>query len=317
MWSVAASAAGPAAGVHGACGLRAAGGAAAQLQRKVDRKALPAPERGPAAGFVAPRTPAEEVMAEIWQDLLKVERAGGPRQLLRAGRPLAARRPPDGEDRAALRPRPAARDPVRGADARSPGIPRRLRRRPARGRQGRSALVAVKPQGEATPFFCVHPIGWQRSLLSRPRSFPRAGAAVLRSTNSGPRGGQGRAGRRGDGRPLPAGAAPRPIYAGALPARRLVDGRAGRLRDGAPARAAGRGGGPRGPDRHAAACHCTPAVTRRDAGSLRHGSGRACWGTTRALQGRAWVPGRVVVRDVSRRTCERAVLTRRSSSPAA
>jgi amino acid adenylation domain-containing protein len=48
---------------------------------KVDRKALPhADVRDGRAGletpYVAPRTPAEEVLAELWRDLLKVERVG-------------------------------------------------------------------------------------------------------------------------------------------------------------------------------------------------------------------------------------------------
>ncbi len=44
---------------------------------KVDRKALPAPEaaRG-GEGFVAPRAPAEQLMAGIWCDVLGVERVG-------------------------------------------------------------------------------------------------------------------------------------------------------------------------------------------------------------------------------------------------
>ncbi|HEX3525994.1 MAG TPA: amino acid adenylation domain-containing protein, partial [Thermoanaerobaculia bacterium] len=37
---------------------------------KVDRKALPEPDSGPAPGFVAPRTAVEEILAEIWSDLL-------------------------------------------------------------------------------------------------------------------------------------------------------------------------------------------------------------------------------------------------------
>ncbi|MBW8873686.1 MAG: non-ribosomal peptide synthase/polyketide synthase [Acidobacteria bacterium] len=44
---------------------------------KVDRKALPAPERsGGAEGHLAPRTPAEEVLAGIWAALLGLERVG-------------------------------------------------------------------------------------------------------------------------------------------------------------------------------------------------------------------------------------------------
>ncbi|HEX6864209.1 MAG TPA: amino acid adenylation domain-containing protein, partial [Thermoanaerobaculia bacterium] len=44
---------------------------------KVDRKALPAPERESAADtWVAPRTPVEEVVAGLWAELLGVERVG-------------------------------------------------------------------------------------------------------------------------------------------------------------------------------------------------------------------------------------------------
>jgi len=38
------------------------------LNGKVDRSALPAPEFD--TGFVAPRTPAERVLAEIWAEVL-------------------------------------------------------------------------------------------------------------------------------------------------------------------------------------------------------------------------------------------------------
>jgi hypothetical protein len=45
---------------------------------KVDRRALPAPERGRAEepGHVAPRTPIETLLAEIWRDLLGIDRVG-------------------------------------------------------------------------------------------------------------------------------------------------------------------------------------------------------------------------------------------------
>ncbi|HST62244.1 MAG TPA: condensation domain-containing protein, partial [Longimicrobium sp.] len=44
---------------------------------KLDIRALPAPELGSAAGqSVAPRTPVEEVLAEIWADVLRLERVG-------------------------------------------------------------------------------------------------------------------------------------------------------------------------------------------------------------------------------------------------
>jgi acyl carrier protein len=44
---------------------------------KLDRKALPAPELGPAEErYVAPRTPVEEVLAGIWAEVLRLERVG-------------------------------------------------------------------------------------------------------------------------------------------------------------------------------------------------------------------------------------------------
>jgi amino acid adenylation domain-containing protein/non-ribosomal peptide synthase protein (TIGR01720 family) len=45
---------------------------------KVDRKALPAPDgsRSVSEGYVAPRTPLEELVAGMWRELLKVERVG-------------------------------------------------------------------------------------------------------------------------------------------------------------------------------------------------------------------------------------------------
>jgi acyl carrier protein len=44
---------------------------------KLDRKALPAPEYASAEErYVAPRTAAEEVLAEIWMEVLNLERVG-------------------------------------------------------------------------------------------------------------------------------------------------------------------------------------------------------------------------------------------------
>jgi amino acid adenylation domain-containing protein len=44
---------------------------------KLDSRALPAPEFGPARGrYVAPRTPVEEVLAEVWAAVLRLERVG-------------------------------------------------------------------------------------------------------------------------------------------------------------------------------------------------------------------------------------------------
>ncbi|HEX2076290.1 MAG TPA: amino acid adenylation domain-containing protein [Longimicrobium sp.] len=43
---------------------------------KVDRRALPAPERAPERDYVPPTTPAEEVVAALWAEVLGVERVG-------------------------------------------------------------------------------------------------------------------------------------------------------------------------------------------------------------------------------------------------
>ncbi len=53
---------------------------------KLDRRALPAPETGSAeAAYVAPRTPAEEVLAGIWAEVLRLERVGAQENFFEAG----------------------------------------------------------------------------------------------------------------------------------------------------------------------------------------------------------------------------------------
>ena len=53
------------------------GRAAADGSGKLDRKALPAPDYGAGAGeFVAPRTEAERVLAQIFADVLGVDQVG-------------------------------------------------------------------------------------------------------------------------------------------------------------------------------------------------------------------------------------------------
>ncbi|MCD9903725.1 phosphopantetheine-binding protein [Streptomyces sp. MT29] len=45
---------------------------------KLDRRALPAPDRRPdlGGGYVAPRTDAEELVAEVWAEVLGLDRVG-------------------------------------------------------------------------------------------------------------------------------------------------------------------------------------------------------------------------------------------------
>ncbi|MFL5386940.1 MAG: amino acid adenylation domain-containing protein, partial [Longimicrobiaceae bacterium] len=53
---------------------------------KLDRRALPAPEAGGAeAAYMAPRTPAEEVLAGIWAEVLRLERVGVEENFFEAG----------------------------------------------------------------------------------------------------------------------------------------------------------------------------------------------------------------------------------------
>jgi amino acid adenylation domain-containing protein len=54
---------------------------------KVDRKALPAPERAAttAAGFVAPTTPTERSLAQLWQHVLRIERIGAKDNFFESG----------------------------------------------------------------------------------------------------------------------------------------------------------------------------------------------------------------------------------------
>jgi amino acid adenylation domain-containing protein len=122
---------------------------------KVDRRALPKPERGPAPGLVPPRTPVEAALAEIWAEVLGLDRIGAQESFFELGGhsilaillmariktrlgkvlPVAALfSAPTLEALAALVERSG--DPAR-----------------------RSPLVAIKPQGERAPFFCVHPVG--------------------------------------------------------------------------------------------------------------------------------------------------------------
>jgi surfactin family lipopeptide synthetase C len=43
---------------------------------KVDRQRLPAPERANPLRYVAPRTPTEESLAQVWAEVLKLEQVG-------------------------------------------------------------------------------------------------------------------------------------------------------------------------------------------------------------------------------------------------
>ena len=126
---------------------------------KVDRKALPEPDSGPAPGFVAPRTAVEEVLAEIWAELLGIAHIGVHDSFFeRGGHSLLAvllmaqieKRLGKTLPLAALFSAPTLEALAALAET-SGGHPA--------GRKGRGPLVAIKPEGNQAPFFCVHPVG--------------------------------------------------------------------------------------------------------------------------------------------------------------
>ncbi|HYU31797.1 MAG TPA: thioesterase domain-containing protein, partial [Thermoanaerobaculia bacterium] len=125
---------------------------------KVDRKALPAPDRGPAPGFVPPRTAEESVVAEIWAELLGLEQVGAQDSFFeRGGHSLLAvllmarieRRFGKSLPLATLFAAPTVE--ALAALLAQAGSPASGERRPP--------LVAIQPRGDRAPFFCVHPVG--------------------------------------------------------------------------------------------------------------------------------------------------------------
>jgi thioesterase domain-containing protein len=125
---------------------------------KIDRKALPAPDQArPEMGqeFIAPRNPAEQIVAGIWEELLDVRPVGvrddffslGGHSLL-AVRLMARIQASFGQylPLASL---------FQGATIEK--LASLLHEQPHD--HGTSALVAIQPNGDGLPFFCVHPGG--------------------------------------------------------------------------------------------------------------------------------------------------------------
>jgi amino acid adenylation domain-containing protein len=121
---------------------------------KVDRKALPIPEpQSPKEGFVAPRTPVEELLAGIWSDVLGLERVGAADDFFTLG----------GHSLLAVRLM-ARIEHVFGVKLplsalfEAPTVEhlaRAVQRPPVR----RSMLVRLHPGGSGRPFFLIHPAG--------------------------------------------------------------------------------------------------------------------------------------------------------------
>jgi amino acid adenylation domain-containing protein len=134
---------------------------------KVDRKALPAPEPMQThsdSNYVAPRTPTEQVMAEIWADVLSVGKVGvfddffdlGGQSLLatqmmsRIKRALRVELPLRAVFEAPTVGALAAKIEHIDIDA-APFAPSSQR--------ASSNLVPIRKDGDLTPLFLVHPIG--------------------------------------------------------------------------------------------------------------------------------------------------------------
>ena len=112
---------------------------------KVDRAALPAPEGARPSWRRRLRRPrnAEEALAEIWAQVLGLERVGVHDNFFELGgglHPLDPDRRPRGRARAAPHPTPALRAPNGGRAGRRRGKRPHRRRRPGRG-HGRGALT--------------------------------------------------------------------------------------------------------------------------------------------------------------------------------
>ncbi len=121
---------------------------------KLDRRALPAPGRGEDA-YVAPRTPVEELLAEIWADVLRVERVGVEDDFFQLGGHslLAVRLLARVEARTGRRPSlPAffARPTIAHLAAALGSV---------RGAPGAGPLVPIRAGGGSRPLFFVHGAG--------------------------------------------------------------------------------------------------------------------------------------------------------------
>jgi thioesterase domain-containing protein/acyl carrier protein len=123
---------------------------------KLDRQALPAPARLEEGLVTAqrPRTPVEEVLAEIWREVLGVERVGIDDNFfdlgghsLRAVRLLFRIQALFGQE-VSLKEFFQAPTIEQLAGVLSRGS-----------RSCSSPLIALRPEGSQPPFFCVHPLG--------------------------------------------------------------------------------------------------------------------------------------------------------------
>ncbi len=138
---------------------------------KLDRRALPVPEFANRAGYLAPRTADEEMLAAIWADLFGLERVGVHDNFFAlGGDSLTA-----AQLIAELAARSGAELPL-GAmfeDATLESLAEQLAR--ARAGNGNrndpfAELLPIRTAGNGTPLFCIHPVSglaWGYSGLIR------------------------------------------------------------------------------------------------------------------------------------------------------
>ena len=144
---------------------------------KIDRKALPAPEGlgGDEAGYVAPSTREEVLLAELWQDLLGVERVGVTDNFFAlGGHSLLAMRliaRIERETGVSLRAAQLFQTPVLGQLAAQLAAPDR--------EHGAQRLVLLRAGDAALPaFYCVPGLGGSAADFTALANALPAGAAV-------------------------------------------------------------------------------------------------------------------------------------------
>ncbi|HET6610451.1 MAG TPA: alpha/beta fold hydrolase, partial [Kofleriaceae bacterium] len=122
---------------------------------KIDRKALPAPEVGPIADYVAPRTPAELSLAQIFADVLKVPAIGIHDDFfLLGGHSLLAV-----QLIAVIEERLGTRLPVAALFGASTVAALAREIEPGERAPSQTALIPLRAHGRRPPLVCIHPGG--------------------------------------------------------------------------------------------------------------------------------------------------------------
>ncbi|MFJ8221492.1 amino acid adenylation domain-containing protein [Streptomyces griseus] len=134
---------------------------------KVDRKALPAPDFGPAAGGRGPRDPREELLCRLWAEALKLDRVGIDDNFFELG----------GDSIVSLQLTSRVRS-VFGVELsnravfQAPTVASLMEVMGAGGQRDDSfeVVLELRAGGSAAPLFCLHPVGgvsWMYSGLMR------------------------------------------------------------------------------------------------------------------------------------------------------